>query len=84
MLECIPTKLLSCKRSLPWVTQEIKRLIRKRDRLYSAWKASGDSGKRESFLALRQLTKQKIKQSYQSHLEGLLGLGNNDQSCDRK
>ena len=84
MQECIPTKLLSCKRSFPWVTQEIKRLIRKRDRLYSAYKASGDSGKRKSFLALRQLIKQKIKQSYQSHLKGLLGLGNNDQSCDRK
>ena len=40
--------------------------------------------KRKSFLALRQLIKRKIKQSYHSHLEGLLGLGNNDQSCDRK
>ena len=84
MQECIPMKLLSCKGSLPWITQEIKRLIRKRDKLYTACKASGDSGKRKSFLALRQLIKRKIKQAYQSHLEGLLGLGNNDQSCDRK
>ena len=84
MQECIPTKLLSCKRSLSWVTQEIKRLIGKRDRLYSAYKVPGDSRKRKSFFALRQLIKQKIKQSYQSRLEGLLGLGNNDQSCDRK
>ena len=28
--------------------------------------------------------KESLKQSYQSHLEGLLGLGNNNQSCDRK
>ena len=84
MQECIPMKLLSCKGSLPWITQEIKRLIRKRDKLYTACKASGDSAKRKSFLALRQIIKRKIKQAYQSHLEGLLGLGNNDQSCDRK
>ena len=84
MQECIPMKLLSCKGSLPWITQEIKRVIRKRDKLYTAFKASGDSGKRKSFLALRQLIKRKIQQAYQSHLEGLLGLGNNDQSCDRK
>ena len=84
MQEYIPTKLLSCKIPLPWVTQEIKRLIRKSDGLYSAYKTSGNSGKRKNFLALRQLIKQKIKQSCQSHLEGLLGLGNNDQSYDRK
>ena len=84
MQECIPMKLLSCKGSLPWITQEIKRLIRKSDKLYTACKASGDSAKRKSFLALRQLIKRKIKQAYQSHLEGLLGLGNNDHSCDRK
>ena len=60
MQECIPMKLLSCKGSLPWITQEIKRLIRKRDKLYTACKASGDSAKRKSFLALRQLIKRKI------------------------
>ena len=32
--ECIPTKMVRGKSSLPWITQEIKRLIRKRDRLY--------------------------------------------------
>ena len=56
-------KLLSCKGSLPWITQEIKRLIRKRDRLYTACKASGDSGKSKNFLALRQLIKRKINTS---------------------
>ena len=33
--ECIPSKLIRGKSSLPWITQEIKRLIRKRDGLYS-------------------------------------------------
>ena len=73
MQECIPTKLLSCKGSLPWVTEEIKRLFH-----------TLHTSKRKSILALRQLIKRKIKQSYQSHPEGLLGLDNSDHSCDRK
>ena len=30
----VPIKKFGTKRSLPWITQEIKRLIRKRDSLY--------------------------------------------------
>ena len=30
----VPTKNLSFKCSLPWITQEIRRLMRKRDKLY--------------------------------------------------
>ena len=33
--ECIPSKLIRGKSSLPWITQEIKRMIRKRDSLYT-------------------------------------------------
>ena len=36
--ECIRSKLIRGKSSLPWITQEIKRLIRKRDGLYSKLK----------------------------------------------
>ena len=42
--EFIPTKLLLCKGSLTWVTQEIKHLINEHNGLYFAYKASGDSG----------------------------------------
>ena len=82
--ECIPLKVISGKSSLPWIIQEIKCLIRKRDRLYSSYKVSGDNRKREDFQALRQQIKKKIKRSYQTYLEGLIGLSDNDQTCDRK
>ena len=36
--ESIPSKLIRGKPSLPWITQEIKRLIRKRDSPYSQFK----------------------------------------------
>ena len=75
---------ISGKSSLPWITQEIKRLIRKRDRLYSSYKVSGDNRKGSDFQALRQQIKRKIKRSYQAYLEGLLGISDNDQTCDRK
>ena len=32
--QCIPNRLIKSKPSSPWVTQQIKRLIRKRDHLY--------------------------------------------------
>ena len=38
MDECIPSKIIRGKSSLPWITQKIKRLIRKRDKLYSPLK----------------------------------------------
>ena len=82
--ECIPSKVISGKSSLPWITQEINRLIRKRDRLYSSYNVSDDNRKKKDFRALRQQIKRKIKRSYQAYLEGLLGISDNDQTCDRK
>lgn len=83
MNECIPTKLIRGKSSLPWITQDIKRLIRKRDRLYCSYKKSRNPAKKESFQTLRQQIKRKIKDAYHIHLEGLLGL-NDDDRCDSK
>ena len=39
----VPIKKLSSKCSLPWITQEIRRLMRKRDKLYQKQKTG--SGK---------------------------------------
>ena len=36
--QCILTKLIGGKSSLPWITQEIHRMIRKRDQLYRTFK----------------------------------------------
>ena len=62
--ECIPSKLIQGKSSLPWVTQEIKRLIRKRDRLYTNFKKTGRLDIKTQFQTLRQQIKKKIKASY--------------------
>ena len=82
--ECIPSKLIRGKSSLPWITQEIKRLIRKRDSLYAKFKKSGDLDIKTKFQTLRQQIKKKIKESYQAYLENLLGLNDRDNVCDSK
>ena len=82
--ECIPAKLIRGKSSLPWITQEIKRLIRKRDSLYRKFKRSGDSDIKTKFQTLRQQIKKKIKDSYQAYLENLLGLNDEESKCDSK
>ena len=82
--ECIPSKLIQGKSSLPWVTQEIKRLIRKRDSLYTNFKKTGRLDIKTQFQTLRQQIKKKIKASYQAYLENLLGLTNEEDQCDSK
>ena len=82
--ECIASKLIHGKSSLPWITQEIKRLIRKRDRLYTRFKKSRDHDIRTKFQTLRQEIKKKMKDSYQVYLENLLGLTDDDNTCDSK
>ena len=81
--DCVPTKLIRGKASLPWVTQEIKRLIRKLDKLYVSYKKSGDLDKKNNLKSIRQLIKHKIKDSYQTYLESLLGTGDSE-VCDSK
>ena len=82
--ECIPSKLIRGKSSLPWITQEIKRLIRKWDGLYSKFKKTGKADLQTQFQTLRQKIKRKIKDSYQAYLENLLGLNDDENKCDNK
>ncbi|XP_070198749.1 uncharacterized protein [Littorina saxatilis] len=42
MKKHIPTKTPRLKSSYPWITYEIKKIVRKRDRLYRKWKKSGN------------------------------------------
>ena len=65
--ESIPSKLIRGKPSLPWITQEIKRLIRKRDSLYSQSKKSDEEDIKHQFKVLRQKIKKKIKISYERY-----------------
>ena len=71
--EFVPIKKISTKKSLPWLTQEIKRLIRKRDSLYQKQKR-GRSRDRHHFKQVKHLVQAKIKMAYNNYLENILGL----------
>ncbi|MCG7865188.1 MAG: hypothetical protein JAY74_02330 [Candidatus Thiodiazotropha taylori] len=73
----VPIKKLSSKRSLPWITQEIRRLIRKRDNLYHKQK-SGSNKDRCHFKQVKHLVQRKIKIAHENYLADILGVGSGD------
>ena len=82
--KCVPTKTIRGKTSLPWITQDIRRQIRRKDDLYRKFKKTGDQVFRNKFLSQRKLLKRNIKASHNSYLEGLLGLTNENSVCNNK
>ena len=82
--KCIPTKFIRGKSSLPWITQSIRRQIRRRDDLYRKFKKTGDQAFRHKFLSMRKSIKHNIKASYNLYLEGLLGITDEDSVCNTK
>ena len=58
------------------MTQEIKRIIRKRDSLYDKYKRLRRPTDRCAFLEAKHLVKQKLKQAHDRYIEEILGLTN--------
>ena len=69
----VPIKKIGTKKSLPWITQEIKRLVRKRDSLYQKQKR-GKSKDRHHFKQVKHLVQTKIRLAYNNYLQNILGL----------
>ena len=62
------------KESLPWITQEIKRLIRKRDKLFQTQRTSRKTKDRHHFKQVKHLIQSKIRVAHDNYLNDLLGL----------
>ena len=73
----VPIKKLSSKCSLPWITQEIRPLMRKRDKLYQ-WQKSGLGKDSCHFKRVKHLVQLKVKLSYENFLADILGVGSDD------
>ena len=71
--EFVTIKKIGTEKSLPWLTQEIKRLIRKRDSLYQKQKRRR-SRDRHHFKQVKHPVQAKIKMAYNNYLENILGL----------
>ena len=73
----VPIKKIGSKRSMPWITQEIKRLIRKRDSLFQKQK-KGHPRDRRHFKEVKHLVQTKIKSAYNNYLQSIQGLSNEE------
>ena len=70
----VPIKRFGVKKSFPWITQEIKRLMRKRDKLFYMQRNSGKNKDRHHFKQVKHLIQNKIRTAYDNYLQDLLGL----------
>ena len=78
----VPQRAVSTKPSLHWMTQEIKRNIRKRDSLYDKYKRLRRPSDRYAFVEARHLVKHKLKQAHNRYIEDILGLTANSEQAE--
>ena len=74
----IPYKTVRKKCSLPWVTTEIRKMIRKCNRLYSMYKTFHSSEFYEHFKSLKRDIQKNLHTSYQQYISSLISYENDD------
>ena len=70
----VPTKTLRGKKNLPWVTQELRRIMNLRDHLYQVQKNSGKDKDRQKFKKVKYEVDNMIKTSHSSYLDNIVGI----------
>ncbi|KAK6188800.1 hypothetical protein SNE40_004902 [Patella caerulea] len=68
----IPSKTAKRKDGSPWITDEIRKLIKKRDRLYKKKKKSADKGHIEKFKTIKHLIQKKQRHAYWNYIEDII------------
>ena len=76
--ENIPQKTARIKDGNPWITRDIKRPIRKRDRLYKKQKKSGDPKHKKKYKELKRLVQKEIRRAYWKYIEDIITPDPND------
>ena len=66
--KCIPTRQSGTRDGFPWINQEIRRLMRKRDKLYKRWSRSGRPYDQSKFLNYKQLVRRVSEKAYEKYL----------------
>ena len=69
----VPQRSISSKSSLPWITQDIKRTMRKRDSLYDKYKKYRRPADRHAHLEYKHLVIRKLKEAHTRYIEEKLG-----------
>ena len=70
----IPTKMTKTKYSLPWIDSSIKRLIRKRDKLYFRARRSSSPDIKNHYKRFRAHVQKAIRDAYWKHISNIFTL----------
>ena len=68
----IPKKKIGKHHDVPWMTTDIKRLIRKKQRLYNKSKKSKKPSHKKAFKDMRSLIRNKLHKNYWDYLSNML------------
>ena len=68
----VPHKTSKSKTSLPWLDYEIKKMMRRRDRVHKRFKKSGCKDSEKEFLVLKRTIQRRSRQLYWRYVEGLV------------
>ena len=82
----IPSKMTKTKYSLPWIDNSIKRLIRKRDKLYFRARKSSSPDIKSHYKRFRAHVQKTIRDAYWKHISNIFSFetDNPDPDCPRK
>ena len=64
------------------INQEIRRLMRKKDKLYRRWSRSGRPHDQKKFLDQKHLVRRIIDRAYEKYLKDILGLNNEEHDLE--
>ena len=78
----IPVRRSGTRDWFPWINQEIRRLIRKRDKLYRRWSRSGRPDDQKKFLDQKHLVRRVSDRAYEKYQQSILGLNNDEDDLD--
>lgn len=78
----IPIRQAGTRDGFPWINQEIRRLMRRRDKLYRRWSRSGRSDDQKKFLDQKHLVRRVSDRAYQKYLSDILGVSDGEDDLD--
>ena len=76
----VPCKTTSCRYNLPWVTPKLRRMCRKKQRLYNKARKSGKSQDWSAFREVKKSIKKSLNTAHWDYINNILSgsLNNND------
>ena len=68
----IPQRTIKHQHGYPWITTELRRMIRKRDRLYNKIKKMGNTKMRNDYKHLKHLVQKETRKSYWDYISNII------------